>query len=49
MERFGPDVGFLEAAKRGHVEEMWHMEACNAQRSAEEPSEPAFEPQNLDF
>ena len=35
LERYGPDVGLLEAAKRGHVEDIWDMGACNAQRSGE--------------
>ena len=37
LEGSGPHVGLLEAAKRRHVEDMWDMGACNAQRSGEVP------------
>ena len=49
LERYGPDVGLLEAAKRGHVEDMWDMGACNAQRSGEVARYTHFDPKIMIF
>ena len=49
MERSGLHVGLLEAAKRGHVEDMWDMGACNAQRSGEIARKIHFDPKTSIF